>query len=201
MRIGWFFYVARFAVWVLLKVMWRIEVRGAEHVPRDGPLIVAANHVAYMDPPSLGAALPRPIQYMAKSELFRIPVLGAIIRAVGTYPVDRGKGDIQAIRRSLEVLRGGGAIGIFPEGTRNLDGRATVHTGVALLAAYSGAPVQPAYIWGSARAKHLHKIIVAFGPPLHFPKKSKADRDELERWREQIMGSVVALGESIDREH
>ena len=159
----------------------------------SGPLIVAANHVSYLDPPALGCALPRPIRYMAKAELFRIPVLGATIAALGTFPVDRGKGDLQAVRRSLAVLDNGGAIGIFPEGTRNKDGTAQAQTGVAMLAAYSGAPVQPAYISGSARADKLHKITVTFGKPMHFTKKSRTDRDELKQWRDDIMTSILAL--------
>lgn len=190
-----FFDFARGVVAVILRTVWRLEVRGVEHVPRDGPLIVAANHVAYMDPPALGVALPRPISYMAKAELFRVPILGPILPHVNAYPVDRGKGDIAAIRRSLEVLARGGAIGIFPEGGRVKQGEGVAHTGVAMLATYSGAPVLPAYISGSAKAKHLHQIVVTFGPLIHVPKMRKANREELAGWKDHIMASIRALGE------
>ena len=98
----------------------RMRVIGIENVPHEGPLIVACNHVSYVDPVALGVALPRRVWYMAKAELFHIPVLGPTIAALGAYPVDRGKGDVAAIRGSVRVLKEGKAIGIFPEGTRNL---------------------------------------------------------------------------------
>src|SRR5579864_2900572 len=110
-----------------------MRVYGAENVPKDGPLIVACNHVSYLDPPVLGTASPRRIEYMAKRQLFEIPVLGSLISAVGAYPVDREGSATAAVKRSVEVLRRGGAIGIFPEGTRNLEGTAEARTGVALL--------------------------------------------------------------------
>ena len=191
-----FFDFAKGVVAVILRSVWRLEVHGAEHVPREGALIVAANHVAYMDPPALGVALPRPISYMAKAELFRVPVLGPILPLVNAYPVDRGKGDIAAIRRSLEVLAKGGAIGIFPEGGRVKEGEGVAHTGVAMLAAYSGAPVLPAYIGGSGQAKRLHKIVVTFGPLIHVPKMRKTNREELAGWKDQIMAAIRALGDN-----
>ena len=190
-----FYDFGRFMCWTVLRGVWRLQAYGTEHVPLDGPLIVAANHVSYLDPPALGVALPRPISYMAKSELFRIPILGPILPLVNAYPVDRGKGDIAAIRRSLEVLEKAGAIGIFPEGGRVREGQGVAHAGVAMLAAWSGAPVLPAYIGGSAQAKRLHKIEVTFGPVLRFPKMRKTNREELAEWRDQIMVGIRALGE------
>ena len=190
-----FFDFGKFLCWTVLRGVWRLEARGLEHVPLDGPLIVAANHVAYLDPPALGVALPRPISYMAKSELFKIPILGPILPLVNAYPVDRGKGDVAAIRRSLEVLAKGGAIGIFPEGGRVKEGQGVAHTGVAMLAAYSGAPVLPAFIAGSGQAKRLHQIVVSFGPVLTFPKMRKTNREELAGWKDQIMAAIRALGE------
>ena len=181
---------------MLARGLWRLEVRGREHVPLDGPLIVASNHRSYVDPVVLGVALPRPICYMAKVELFAIPVLGPTIAALGAYPVDRGKGDVAAIRTSLRELRAGHAIGIFPEGTRRRQEDAPAHTGVALLASLSGAPVVPCYVRGGDRAKRLGKIIVSFGEPLRF-EKGKASRDELAKWKDEIMMRIRALGEGL----
>ena len=85
--------------------LWRLRVEGAEHVPPSGPLIVAANHVSYMDPVALGVAFPRSIAYMAKSELFSIPLLGPLIARLKAYPVDRRKSATAAIKKSVEILR------------------------------------------------------------------------------------------------
>jgi 1-acyl-sn-glycerol-3-phosphate acyltransferase len=178
-----------------------MRVVGIENVPMSGPLIVACNHISYVDPVALGVALPRRVWYMAKVELFRIPVLGPTIAALGAYPVDRGKGDVAAIRGSLRVLKEGKVIGIFPEGTRNLHGDATVHTGVALLASLARAPVLPAFVRGGDRAKRFGKLSVAFGEPIRVAggHKGKASREELANWTSAIMAQVRSLGEKLER--
>lgn len=179
----------------------RMRVVGTENVPRTGPLIVACNHISYVDPVALGVALPRRVWYMAKVELFRIPVLGPTIAALGAYPVDRGKGDVAAIRGSLRVLKEGKAVGIFPEGTRNLHGDAVVHTGVALLASLAGAPVLPAFVRGGDYAKRFGKLSVAFGEPMSLAKghNGKATREELANQTSAIMAQIRALGEKLER--
>jgi 1-acyl-sn-glycerol-3-phosphate acyltransferase len=178
-----------------------MHVVGIEHVPRSGPLVVACNHVSYVDPVALGVALPRRVWYMAKAELFRIPVVGPTIAALGAYPVDRGKGDVAAIRGSLRILKEGKAVGVFPEGTRNLHGDAPVHMGVALLASLADAPVLPAFVLGGDRAKRLGKLSVAFGEPISLARKQngKASREELANWANEIMARIRALGEKLER--
>ena len=178
-----------------LRTVWRMHVHGAEKVPLDGPLIVACNHVSYFDPPALGCALPRRVYYMAKSELFAIPVLGPVITRLGAYPVDRSRGDLAAVKRSVEVLREGKAIGIFPEGTRNKSGEVQPQMGVALLASLSGAPVLPAYVSGTGSVHRLSRIDVAFGEPLAFERK--ASREDLAKWTGQIMERIYALREQL----
>ena len=176
-----------------------MRVFGGQNMPKTGPVIVACNHVSYFDPPVLGTASPRRIQYMAKEELFRIPVLGPLISAVGAYPVDREGSATAAIKRSVEVLRAGGAIGIFPEGTRNLTGTAEVHGGVALLASLGKAPVVPARLVGTAGAKRLAAIRVYFGAPLALPADRKATREEMANFTGEVMGAIRSLPERFDR--
>jgi 1-acyl-sn-glycerol-3-phosphate acyltransferase len=168
-------------------------VHGAHRVPATGPLIVACNHVSYFDPPALGVAMPRPIHYMAKVELFRMPVLGPLIERLNAFPVDRSRGDVAAIKRAVEVLRTGAAIGIFPEGTRNRRGDIKPQYGVALLAALSEAPILPAYVAGSARARRLGRIEVFFGEPLFLARGQKATREDLAKWTDEIMTAIYAL--------
>jgi 1-acyl-sn-glycerol-3-phosphate acyltransferase len=194
---GPFYAFCRGAIRVLLTLFWRFRIRGVERVPLTGPLIVACNHVSYFDPPALGAALPRPVAYMAKEELFSIPVLGPLIRALGAYPVDRTRGDVAAIKRSLAVLETGAAVGIFPEGTRNRDGTVKPQVGVALLAAWSGATVLPAYVEGSSGANRFRPITVVFGEPLQFARNRKAPREDLAKWTDEIMARIYALRERL----
>jgi 1-acyl-sn-glycerol-3-phosphate acyltransferase len=202
--------IVRQALRAAFLTAWRMRIVGEERVPLTGPLIVAANHVSNLDPPVLGAAMPRPLYYMAKAELFRIPVLGPLIVQLNAFPVERAKGDVAAIRRSVEVLRKGAALGIFPEGGRNRDGRARVHSGVALLASLTGAPVLPVYIDGTAR--RFARITVVVGEPMSFSgsgngsteaallgeaaggeTSKKARREDLAKWADEVMARIIAL--------
>ncbi len=191
-----FYDFAKVVVRALARTIWRARVVGAQNVPTGGPLIVACNHVSYYDPPLLGCLCPRRLRYIAKKELFTIPVLGPVIRALGAYAVDRRGSAAGAIKRSLRVLESGGAVGIFPEGTRNRGGEAPAQTGVALLATLAQAPVVPARIRGSDRALRLARIDLAFGRPLAPPPGGKATRDDLAKFTAEIMRAIDELAES-----
>ncbi len=182
-----------------LLALWRFEALGREKVPLNGPLIVAANHASYMDPVALGVACPRPISYMAKAELFQIPVLGPLIRKVNAYPVERGlkASTAGAIKKSVQILNEGRAIGIFPQGTRVREGEGETKAGVALLASLARAPVVPAYIWGSKDAVRLHQIKVSFGDPMHLPAGRKATRGEIAKFTEDVMAAIRGLEQDI----
>jgi 1-acyl-sn-glycerol-3-phosphate acyltransferase len=187
----------KWASWAYLRVTRGYRVVGAENIPATGPLIIACNHVSYFDPPALGAAVPRPVAYMAKSELFEIPVLGALIRALGAFPVDRSRGDVAAIKAAVRVLQAGAVFGIFPEGGRNVDGTKTPQMGVALLASMSGATVVPAYVSGTSQAKRAGPVTVVFGEPLRFEAGQKARREALAKWTDELMSRIYGLRETI----
>jgi len=189
---------AKALIWTIGRIVWRVRVYGAENVPMNGALIVACNHISNLDPPLLGAYCPRQISYMAKKELFEMPILGPLITAVGAYPVDREGSAKAAIKRSVEILREGGCIGIFPEGGRNVHGDKEARTGVALLASLAKAPVTPAYVGGSAYAGRFGQIKVAFGEPMSLPADRKATREDLAKFTDDVMGAIWALRESID---
>jgi 1-acyl-sn-glycerol-3-phosphate acyltransferase len=193
-----FYAFAHFVCRVVFGSVWRMRVLDVERVPLTGPLIVACNHVSYLDPPALGAAMPRPVAYMAKQELFRIPVLGPVITGLNAFPVDRSRGDGAAIKRAVGVLRTGAALGIFPEGTRNKDGTVKPQSGVALLHYLTGAPILPAYVDGTGNAKRLARVSVVFGEPVRFATPGeKASREEMAKWTGEVMQRVFALRERL----
>jgi 1-acyl-sn-glycerol-3-phosphate acyltransferase len=146
----WFYKVARVVLPTTLAQVYRLRVAGTEHLPTSGPAIVVINHQSDFDPPFVGMAFPRPLRYMAKSELFEVGWFRWAIEHLGAFPIRRGESDRQALRRSLEVLEAGHVLLMFPEGTRHDDGR--VHDffpGVGLIALRSGVPVIPAAMKGT----------------------------------------------------
>lgn len=163
---------------VFLPLLFRLcggwRVVGQEHVPPEGPALIAANHVSYLDPPAVAAALPRRTYYFAKQELFEIPLFGWFIRHCYAYPVDREGNDKEAFRHAIRLLQAGELLTIFPEGGRSPDGSLQAgRRGAALIAARAGAPIIPCSVWGTdhvlpREAKFLHRglIQVSFGPAM-----------------------------------
>jgi 1-acyl-sn-glycerol-3-phosphate acyltransferase len=173
------------------------KVSGAENVPMEGGLIVAANHRSYLDPPLLGTWFPRPIHYMAKQELFKIPVLGSLISRVNAFPVNRDAGDIGSIKRALRILKDGGVVGIFPEGTRNVSGEAQVKSGAVVLASSARCPVVPVGLvrteLATRRLRGAH-IEIRIGAPMLFQGSSrKATKAEIDAWTDELMRRIRDL--------
>uniref|UniRef100_A0A7C5VVH5 1-acyl-sn-glycerol-3-phosphate acyltransferase n=1 Tax=Thermomicrobium roseum TaxID=500 RepID=A0A7C5VVH5_THERO len=145
------FLTARLFVVPLLRLLIRFRIEGLQHVPRIGPAIVAANHLHNADPVLIIAAFTRPVLFMAKKELFAVPVVRWFVRQSGAFPVDRGRPDRQALRHAERLLHEGMLVGIFPEGTRSITGELQPpHPGVGLLIRRNPfVPVLPVAIWGT----------------------------------------------------
>lgn len=145
------FLAARFFVVPLLWVLIRFRIEGLENVPQVGPAIIAANHLHNADPVLIIAAFPRPVLFMAKKELFSIPIIRWFVRQSGAFPVDRGRADRQALRQAEKLLHEGMLVGIFPEGTRSVTGQLQPpHPGVGLLIrTHPEVPILPVAIWGT----------------------------------------------------
>ncbi len=196
-----FYWAAAVVVWLTLKLFFRLRVFGRENVPRIGPCIIAANHASFLDPPVLAAAIRfRAVRFMARSSLFRYRFFGWFLRNSLVVPIDRDRGDIGALRRGLELLRAGAALGIFPEGTRTPDGRLQpARGGVGFMVARSGAPVVPVYIEGSYRAWPRHRrrprparITVRIGRPIP-PEEVAAFGKDYNAIADRVMSAIAAL--------
>tara|TARA_B100000945_G_scaffold286341_1_gene257177 strand:+ start:89 stop:769 length:681 start_codon:yes stop_codon:yes gene_type:complete len=145
--------VSYLLVFPIFRFLFRGQTIGRSNLPNTGGVVVVSNHGSHLDPPILGHALGRPVAFMAKSELFRVPFLSFIISACGAYPVKRGGGDREAIRTASNRLIEGWATGIFLDGTRQENGRVNnPKAGAALLSARTGCSILPVAIINSHRA-------------------------------------------------
>lgn len=152
----------RFLLRVLYRLLFRLEARGLHHIPADGPVILASNHISNLDPPTIGVLVSRKVNFMAKEELFKVPVFGPLIRAFGAFPVKRGGVSKEAIKSAINMLKEGNVLGIFPEGSRKTPGAAK--KGTAMIAVRSGAVIIPVAIIGKYRI--FRKTLVCYGAPV-----------------------------------
>lgn len=129
--------------------VFRVELRGAAHVPDAGPAILVANHESIWDPFVLALVTPRPVRYMAKAELWRYPLLRAAMDWLGTFPVARGRGDMLAMRHGVRLLEEGEVLGVFPQGTSKQFPERRYQRGAARLALQTGAPLVPVRLRGT----------------------------------------------------
>lgn len=168
--IGWCAFRFVFATW------FRWRVFNPERVPLGGPVILACNHASYIDPPLVGAGVRRGINYLARENLFRFPVMGWVLRQWQVVPVDREGGGARGLKAILDRLLRGGAIILFPEGTRSGDGKLhPARSGIGLTVIKSEAPVVPVRVFGTFEAygRHLklprpYSIAVKYGRPMLF---------------------------------
>lgn len=178
--------LSRALVRLFFRLLYRVRVEGRENIPPSGPVIVAVNHVSNLDPPLVGAALDRPAHFLAKAELFRRPLPALYLRRLHTIPVERGRVDRRALEKALAVLRTGGVLVIFPEGTRRHGGElGDFQRGVAFLAERSGAPVIPGGISGDY--KPGGSILLRFGPAVDLSQGGRAGLDTLRERIERLL--------------
>jgi 1-acyl-sn-glycerol-3-phosphate acyltransferase len=202
--------IVRRLVLGLIFLLTRMRLKQIECVPKEGGVLVVANHIHNADPILLNAAYPRPIHFMAKKEVFEVPVLPLILRWVGAFPVDRGKSDRGAIRRALAALNCGIAVAMFPEGTRSrVFALQKAHPGAGLLALTADVPVQPVAITGTERlpfngakgsaAGELRRepghpgVQILFGEPFRIPREVDGRRVTAEEATEIMMREIARL--------
>lgn len=181
----------------IFLVLFRCKVVGKENIPKQGGVIIAANHVSLWDPPLTAAFVPRYVHFMAKEELFKIPILGYIIKKLHSFPVRRGASDRSAIRTAISLLAEGHCLGLFPEGTRSKNGMIRKpEAGLALIALKAGVPVIPTAIIGTnkifKKGSFLPVLEVRFGRPMTIHSE-KTDKSALQEFSQEIMNEIEHL--------
>ncbi len=208
--LGWCFFRAFYKFYC----SWRVF--NPERVPKQGPVILASNHASFLDPPLVGAGLNRDINYLARETLFRFPGVGWLLRSWNSVPVDREGGGAKGLKAILDRLLQGGAIILFPEGTRTRDGKLQpARQGIGLTVIKSAAPVVPVRVFGTFKAFGRHMrfpypshVAVKYGRPLDFGRLraeaktcSKARLKEIyQEVADEIMRAIAKLEPCEDKE-
>ncbi len=185
-----FLKIARVVFDWLTRYVLRVEIYGRENIPAQGGAIVAPNHASNWDPVIVGSALPRMVYFMAKQELFKNYFMNKLCRALGAFPLHRGKVDKVAMRTAFEILKRGDLLGIFPEGTR-VPGKelGKFHGGMASLALRLGMPIIPVAVIGTGEGDDAAKKIVAMGKPVAV-EKDKPTPENVEKVNKKIKKEI-----------
>ena len=186
-----FYGFARSVVNGIFKPIYRMEVIGKENFPKDGGVLLCSNHISNFDPPIVGITAPRPIHFMAKDELFSVPVLGKILPHVNAFPVKRGMSDREALRKGLAILKEGKVLGLFPEGTRSKTGELGKGlAGAGFFALRTDAQIVPCAVVGPYKA--FNKLKVVYGKPIDM-SQIKEQKGSAEEATELIMTEIRKL--------
>lgn len=215
-----FYDITCFFIGIFAHLFFPLRIIGSENIPEEGGVIIAANHLSYLDIPLLGYSINkttrRHADFMAKKELFAVPILGFLFRKLSSFPIDREKVDRAGLREAVKRLRSGRMVAIYPEGTRSCDGR--LHAGkpgVGMIVRMSGKKVVPAAIQGTDKAlppgrwlARPHPVTIKFGRPLDFGDigsggsggnggKEGNEREGAEQITKVIMDHIAELAESL----
>ena len=182
----------------------RLRARGLEHVPERGGFVVASNHLSNVDPWPVGFPLyPRQVHFMGKAELFKNPALRWFLTRSGAFPVRRGERDAESFKTAVRLVRDGGVLAMFPEGTRRSKGLrkkhvARPHPGAARIALAADAPLVPAAVAGTDRLGRS-PVRVAYGPPLEPPGDDLPRREAGHLLTERLMEEIARLESELAR--
>lgn len=191
--------LVRALVAIFLRIFNRWEIEGQENLPATGPVVLVANHVSQWDPLFLACSVRRTIHFMAKEELFKVPLLGQFLSLVESFPVKRGRVDRHALKMAAHYLEKGEVLGIFPEGRRSkTDKMLPFQPGAALFALRSAAPIVPVGLTGTKTSFPLTlrgRIRVKIGKPLSYPelKGAKLNEETLEQVSSEVQECILAM--------
>ena len=179
---------------IYMKLFRGLKIEGREYIPKEGRLLVAANHTSNLDPPLIGVGMTRYMYFMAKKELFKNKFIGWFITKLGAFPIDREKADLEAIKTSLKILKRGGVLGVFPEGTRSKSGKlGKAQPGIVRIALKAKAPILPCALINVAGGKR--PVIIRFGKPITLEDYygRRLSKEETEEVGRIIMAEIQKL--------
>ena len=196
--------IAKRILSILCKIYFRLEVNGADNIPKKGGVLVASNHSSFLDPVIVGVGISRQTYYLTKQNLFEIPIFGLLIRVLHTIPVRREQVSVSTLKELIKSLNAKKAIILFPEGTRSVDGKlGQGKIGIGMLALKATVPIVPVYIDGAIKAfpkdgKWIHpkKIRVIFGKPI-MPNGKDLNKENYREISAQVMESINNLKSNI----
>lgn len=184
----------------IINKLYKIEYVGVENVPKEGGFILASNHMHALDPVFIGLAIKeRQLHFMGKKELFENPIAKFFLTKLNGFPIVRGSGDAEALNYAIRVVKEGGILGLFPEGTRSKDYKpARAKSGISMIAHKSKADILPVSIYTSDELKKHTKLTIRFGEVIPYEKLGLSDdasREEIKGSAKMIMGEIVKLWE------
>lgn len=195
-----FYYVAHKFLAVLIRMIFRLKVVGTDNEPLNGSLLVCGNHISMWDPVLIAASMKkRQVRYMAKAELFKIPFVSFLIKSLGAFPVQRGSGDIRAIKITIQHLLNGDCVGIFPQGSRHreVDPRATeIKSGTGMVAFHGKCDVLPIAVVNKKRKMSLFtKTYIVIGKPIKYEELGFTDgnKEQFQRASQIIFDRICDL--------
>lgn len=185
--------IVKGAIWVYCKIVYRFNVIGKENIPKDGSVIICGNHRSFLDPPLMEITTGRYTRFLAKEELTKNKFLALLGYVFDAILVKRDSKDVKALKESLQTLKNGDCLALFPEGTRNgLEKGEKVKDGAAFFALRSGAPVVPCGIKGGEKGNR--KVTITYGKPLDFSEyKGSKDKEILDKVTDEIMNNIIEL--------
>lgn len=202
MRLG--YWLVKTLAYVIIKIFWGLKVTGKEQVPQSGPVVIASNHISFLDPPVLGAAIPRECHFAAKEQLFKKKLAGAVLSYLNAFPVKRGGFDNAALKNSLSALENSGALIMFPEGTRSRIGKMLpFKRGIGYVVSKTKPVVVPVYIYGSNRLKErLFKrggVTLQIGEPLAGLADKFPGKEGFDQIAGEVRKAIVKLEEKVSK--
>lgn len=185
--------IVKGTIWIYCKIVYRFEVIGKENIPKEGAVIICGNHRSFLDPPLIEVTTGRYTRFLAKEELTKNKFLAFLVFIFDAILVKRDSKEVKALKESLQTLKNGDCLALFPEGTRNgLAKGEKVKDGAAFFAVRSGAPVVPCGIKGGEKGNR--KVTITYGKPLDFSEyKGSKDKEVLDKVTDEIMGNILEL--------